>query len=96
MFVACHTGATHSTYGNLVDEARTKGALCCVGWKDTIPTAGANEWVEQFFKGCSAGKNADSAMISADRWIETNSASYSDAMENRYIGSSRFGALNLG
>ena len=95
MFTACCTGLTNSTYGNLVDKALSKGAFCAIGWKETINTAGANPWVEQFFKRASERGTALGALQAADNWLELNGANYAPALRNRYIGTSNLNALNL-
>ncbi len=96
MFVACSTGITNSTYGNLVDVARNKGAFAAVGWKETIYTTSTNEWVGKFFQYSSNGINAENAMNRADLYIEQNRPGYADCLANRYVGTSRMEALNLG
>jgi|GEM_PF-3010196 len=36
MPIGCSTGVTHSTYGNLLGEARGKGADIAIGWEETL------------------------------------------------------------
>lgn len=51
MAIGCETGLTHSTYGNLLDEARAKGADIAIGWEVPLYVDSASAFGMGFARG---------------------------------------------
>ncbi|OPZ88441.1 MAG: hypothetical protein BWY74_03140 [Firmicutes bacterium ADurb.Bin419] len=70
IYNACYSGLTHSTLGNLVDEAYNKGAKLVIGFTSTVGVRPGCYWNELFFeKSCDGGTVLES-MSHADYWSD--------------------------
>ncbi len=61
VFLACHSGDTDSTAGNLVDIVTYKGASCAIGWNGNIVEEGATVWSDAFWDQIQNGETVLSA-----------------------------------
>ena len=65
LFLACETGSTDTTYGNLVDQAISKGAKCAIGFTDIINQACTVTWNDTFWGGIEGGQSIYDSCIAA-------------------------------
>ena len=96
IYSGCNTGATSSTYGNLVSATMAAGAYCCIGWKETIITGCSNNWLPEFFRVAATGVPLDAAMLAADEVIRVKYPGFLSNVKNRYYCGSPYNRLVLG
>lgn len=99
IYSSCKSGLPDSTFGNLVDQTISKGAFCCIGWKKTITSRSAEEWLHVFMLYIGMGKNIGNARSLTNDWVNDHStytASEKSAITQQYCGSSRLFATKLG
>lgn len=88
------SGATNSTYGNLVDEILKKEAFVCIGWTGNVTDYDQNNWLELFLSKCTQNKTIKRALMDTNNSISADS-SYSSGITNIYTGNSRLDAFAL-
>ena len=93
IWTGCYTGATSSSYGNLVDETLEKGAKCAIGWTVVIYDRPSTEWIEFFIASCEQGETIKTAIEDACFFINSRYKNHSNpaiasAYSNYYVGSS--------
>ena len=69
MLLCCDSSQTHPTYGNLLNQARSKGVDVAIGWGDLLYTDTAPIFGMGFQRGA---KYADWAIDSPQGWNEGN------------------------
>lgn len=99
IYLADYTGYTSGTYGNLTDKTLTKGAFCCIGWKQDIDPLYAQDWIQQFLTYCYNGKNIGNARLLANSWADDHipeSGGIRGKIKDQRIGTSALFKLILG
>lgn len=98
IYDTCESGCTDSVRGNLVNKTISKGAFCCIGWNQSIPTDDANLWVKKFLTYCANGKNVSDAISLTNDWVDTHQTSFYDpnAIKDINVGSSRTSSCLIG
>lgn len=90
IFSSCNSGNTHTTYGNLVDTALNKGAVCAIGWKVSIPIDESTDWLDEFFRCCNLGYSVRKSMEEASAIVKEQNRN--SVMGQFYYGSSLINA----
>ena len=94
IWMACYSGFTSPTYGNIVDETLNKGAKCVIGWVDKCYVPMSNEWLEVLVNTCSQGETVREGISAANLYLKAtyydNASDITEYMDMilQYYGSS--------
>lgn len=93
-FVGCHSGVPDPLWGNLVDGAIGKGAMCSIGWIDEPIHQDVLKWNQKFYEALSYGDTIAYAIEEAYMYLAEGALDF-DAITSTYIGSSPTESLTL-
>ena len=98
LLVGCKTGLTDTSgnRGNLVDMALSRGAMCAIGWRETIYQSDLINWCEQFTISMYRGYTVRDAMANTASWFDQNGGTSVVNIKNVYYGDSKVDSLVIG
>ncbi|QSZ66254.1 hypothetical protein RJ40_01440 [Methanofollis aquaemaris] len=85
VFVACKSGATESTYGNLLTESTSNGVDCAVGFEKEIKVNTAECWSDHFWDLLDEGKTVENAAGRAVFDTQIRFVAYTGGVESYII-----------
>lgn len=80
-FVGCHSADNFDVYGNLVDQARAKGALCSFGWTESPYHDDVLLWHDLFYGELSVGGTVGVAIAEANYWMNEYNNDLNDGIQ---------------
>ena len=96
IFSACYSGAYHSLFSNLVDEALNNNARCAIGWSDQISVGESNHWLSEFLESAGNGNSVAAAVSAARHSTSIYYEEDSTMVTAFYAGNSPLNSLIIG
>ncbi len=93
-FESCKSGGNSEVLGHLVEGARDRGAMCCIGWTESFYHHDILLWNDTFFENLSYGYNVGEALEEANLYLYDQAIELSSIVSQNYADSNIY-ALTL-